>query len=129
MIRKMKRWLHRRRKTGFGNKKGLMDKNPEIPNQEALMNIDSRMMKKVRKKLSKSMAYLSDAAIDATYISRFETKEPGWILKETKDIQKLISKLEGHFKSKAPMKIWHDDDEKKSILSLSKKAKKSWKDK
>lgn len=120
------RWVNRRRKTSFGKKKGLLDRNPEVPGQEALVNIDAELVKKMQKKLSKAMCYLSDAAIDATYISRFDKTEPGWITKETKEIQKLSSKLHNQFKSKAPMEIWDEDSEKKTI-NISKKTPRSWK--
>jgi hypothetical protein len=119
------RWINNRRKTSFGKKKGILNFNPEIPGQEKLINVDAELVKKMQKKLAKAMCYLSDAAIDATYISRFDKTEPGWITKETKEIQRLSSKLNNQFRSKAPMEIW-DEDSNKTTLQISKKTTRSW---
>jgi len=119
------RWLNRRRKTSFGKKRGLLHFNFEIPGQERLMSIDVKLLKKMQKKIAKSMTYLSDAAVDATYISRFDKNEPGWITKEAKEIQKLIAKLNNQFKAKAPMEIW-DENIEKTTIQISKKTPRSW---
>lgn len=119
------RWLNRRRKTTYGKGRGLLDKHPEVPGQERLINIDGKLLIKMQKKIAKAMAYLSDAAIDATYISRFDKTEPGWIIKESKEIQQLSSKLENQYKCKSPMEIW-DEDAKKTTIQISKKTPRSW---
>jgi hypothetical protein len=119
------RWLNRRRKTIYGKKRGLLDNNPDIPGQERLIYIDGKLIRKMQKKIAKAMAYLSDAAVDATYISRFDKTEPGWITREAKEIQKLSSKLEHQYKCKAPMEIW-DENSEKTTVQISKKTQRSW---
>lgn len=119
------RWLNRKRKTSFGNKKGLLSLNPEMPGQERLISIDAKLLKRMRKKMARAMANISDAAVDATYISRFDKEEPGWLTKEAKEIQRLSSKLENQFKAKAPMEIW-DENVDSTTVKISKNTKKSW---
>ena len=93
--------------------------------QERLMKIDAVLMKKIEKKMARAMAYLSDAAVDATYVSRFDEKVPGWITKEAKNVQQLSSKMRSHFKAKAPMEIW---DEQTHKITATKKTV-TWRDK
>lgn len=103
--------FHRRRSTIYGIKKRLFFCKDQ-PSQERIMEIDNKTVKKMQKKMARSMAYLTDAAIDATYIARYDETAAHRLTKKAKEIQQLSRELNNEFRANAPMDIWHDGEEK-----------------